>query len=76
MDLLPAVGWADVATKHDLDALEARMDLRFDAMERTFATKHDLAGAVQSLTRLVVTLMVAMMLTLTAILVTAVTVVR
>ena len=26
-------GWADVATKRDLDALEERMDLRFEALE-------------------------------------------
>ena len=31
MSLLPPVGWADVATKHDLDQLELRLDLRFDA---------------------------------------------
>ncbi len=29
MELMPPVGWADVATKRDLDALEQRMDLRF-----------------------------------------------
>jgi hypothetical protein len=29
MELLPPVGWADVATKQDLLALEARMDARF-----------------------------------------------
>jgi hypothetical protein len=29
MELLPPVGWADVATKQDL----ARLDLRFDALE-------------------------------------------
>jgi hypothetical protein len=37
MELLPPVGWADVATKHDLDSLRV-------------ATKHDLAieiGAVR-----------------------------
>jgi hypothetical protein len=29
MEMLPPVGWADVATKRDLDQLEQRMDLRF-----------------------------------------------
>lgn len=40
MELLPPVGWADVATKHDLlqidrrfDDLEARLDLRFGSLE-------------------------------------------
>jgi hypothetical protein len=30
---LPPVGWADVATKHDLRALEQRLDLRFGSLE-------------------------------------------
>jgi hypothetical protein len=39
MGLLPPVGWADVATKHDLAALEERMNLRFDAFEHRFDAK-------------------------------------
>jgi hypothetical protein len=34
MEMLPPVGWADVATKRDLDGLEQRMDLRFEATEQ------------------------------------------
>lgn len=30
MELLPPVGWADVATKRDLDALEARVEAKID----------------------------------------------
>lgn len=37
MELLPPVGWADVATKHDLAALEERVSLRFDATDTKFA---------------------------------------
>jgi chromosome segregation ATPase len=36
MEMLPPVGWADVATKRDLDALEDRMALRFDLVDRRF----------------------------------------
>lgn len=39
MGLLPPVGWADVATKHDLAALEERIDLRFDRFEARLDAK-------------------------------------
>ena len=31
MSMLPPVGWADVATKHDLLQLEERLELRLEA---------------------------------------------
>ena len=36
MELLPPVGWADVATKGDLKALEERIDLRFENLDQRF----------------------------------------
>lgn len=36
MEALPPVGWADVATKRDLDALEHRIGLRFEGMDQRF----------------------------------------
>jgi hypothetical protein len=33
MSLLPPVGWADVATKSDLQAMEERFDAKLEAME-------------------------------------------
>jgi hypothetical protein len=36
MEMLPPTGWADVATKRDLDALEARTDARFARIDARF----------------------------------------
>lgn len=36
MELLPPVGWADVATKHDVAELEKRLGLRFAAIDHRF----------------------------------------
>jgi hypothetical protein len=41
MEHLPPIGWADVALKRDLDALEHRLDLRFDAIDQRFETLED-----------------------------------
>ena len=40
MALVPPLGWGEVATRRDLEHLEARLNGRIDAM----ATKQDLAG--------------------------------
>jgi hypothetical protein len=33
MNLVPPVGWAEVATRHDLDELDGRLTTRIDALE-------------------------------------------
>ena len=39
MELLPPVGWADVATRRDVAQLEARLDLRFESLEHRLEAK-------------------------------------
>ena len=41
MEYLPPVGWADVATKGDLAALEQRLELRFDRIDDRFSRIDD-----------------------------------
>jgi hypothetical protein len=41
MELLPPVGWADVATKQDLRALQDRMDARFERVDARFSRLED-----------------------------------
>ena len=64
MELLPPVGWADVATKHDLLQLESRMDLRFESMEHRFEAKleHGLRTQLVTMMSLYITGFVATIL--------------
>jgi hypothetical protein len=40
MEMLPPVGWADVATKRDLDQLDSRLDSRLDARFDVLRAEH------------------------------------
>ena len=69
MELLPPVGWADVATKHDLDVrfdaldgrmgrLESRMEHLDGRMDRTETRLDDISRELRAQTWKLMTLMV------------------
>ncbi len=50
MELLPPVGWADVATKGDLDALEGRLGGRIEALDARLSGRIDgLGGRMEAM---------------------------
>ncbi len=67
MEMLPPVGWADVATKRDLDQLEQRMDLRFETVSSEIrAVEERLRGDFAHQTRTIVLAMLGSSLAILA----------
>ena len=62
MGYLPPVGWADVATKTDLQHLEARIDARIDGLDASIDGRlHRLEASVERALRQTVLALVAAM---------------
>ena len=59
MELLPPVGWADVATKHDLVPIEGRLERLEARMDRLESKVDDVAREIRAQTWKLMTLMVA-----------------
>ncbi len=69
LEHLPPVGWADVATKHDLDELERRIDLRFEMTEQRMlaAFRGELVSAITTQTRTMIFTMAGTVVSLAAV---------
>jgi hypothetical protein len=76
MTLLPPVGWADVATRGDIDSLEHRIDSlerRMESLERRMET---LEAAIRGQTRTFVGWLLASQATLVSVVVAATAIFR
>ena len=61
MEYLPPVGWADVVTKRDLDALETRMDMRFARIDERFTDMDHRLARIEQMPREFRSLLYALM---------------